>query len=406
MGLPGLYFPGVESAHVSGRGPAAPERLRVPGKLGRTRGGSDRLDVVESIEQTDASVATVSSVRRMEYNDAGRLWRLYEDGVLLAEYVYNAAGQRTRKVVHEGESSTVTVFHYGLAGELLSETDGAGRSLRDYVWVNGQTVAQIDVVRGDNGSSRDMLLYLYPDHLMTSRAATDDTGQVVWTWDGGAFGDGAADTDPDGDGTATHVSLRFPGQYQDAESGWHYNWNRYYDPSLGRYLQSDPIGYYDGLNTYAYVHANPIKYTDTLGLLVDAYYNSQKGEVTVRDRDTGQTVTVPATSGGVPFGERLPDGKYEILDRAGNPESFRLDPVDENPRNDRHDPSGRHEFRLHEPGNTTGCIAVDNRDDWERVRDLINNTRTDTVMDRAKPPWWAPLRRPRPITRYGDLYVY
>ena len=230
-------------------------------------GSSNRLDVVESIERTDASVVTVSSSRRMEYNDAGRLWRLYEDGVLLAEYVYNAAGQRTRKVVHDGESSTVTVFHYGLAGELQSETDGAGRSLRDYVWVNGQTVAQIDVVRGDNGSSRDKLLYLYPDHLMTSRAATDDTGQVVWTWDGGAFGAGAADTDPDGDGTETHVSLRFPGQYQDAESGWHYNWNRYYDPSLGRYIQSDPIGLQGGWNTYGYVSGNPLRYIDPFGLL-------------------------------------------------------------------------------------------------------------------------------------------
>jgi RHS repeat-associated protein len=57
-----------------------------------------------------------------------------------------------------------------------------------------------------------------------------------------------------------------PGQYYDSETGLHYNWHRYYDPSTGRYLTPDPIGLDGGVNLYLYAMNNPILLIDPYGL--------------------------------------------------------------------------------------------------------------------------------------------
>ena len=95
----------------------------------------------------------------------------------------------------------------------------------------------------------------------------DAAGTTVWRWDQQEpFGNNPADEDPDANSVAFELPLRLPGQRYDAETALHYNYFRDYDPSLGRYEESDPIGLMAGLNTYAYAHGNPLTLTDPLGL--------------------------------------------------------------------------------------------------------------------------------------------
>jgi RHS repeat-associated protein len=61
-------------------------------------------------------------------------------------------------------------------------------------------------------------------------------------------------------------NLRFPGQYYDAETGLNQNYFRDYDPAIGRYVESDPIGLKAGINTYAYALDQPTNYIDPNGL--------------------------------------------------------------------------------------------------------------------------------------------
>jgi RHS repeat-associated protein len=68
-------------------------------------------------------------------------------------------------------------------------------------------------------------------------------------------------------------SLRFPGQVEDAETGLYYNWHRYYDPEVGRYVTADPIGLDGGINFYGYAKTNPLNWYDSMGLKEECVFN-------------------------------------------------------------------------------------------------------------------------------------
>ena len=198
-----------------------------------------------------------NGARTFTYNNTGRLWQLYENSALVATYTYNALGQRTRKVTDQG----TTFYHYDLNGKLVSESTDFFASAKDYVYMDNTPVAQIDM-----GLTTETVTYLHTDHLNTPRRATNQAGEVVWAWDGDAFGQTLANEDPINSGTTTAINLRFAGQYFDQETALHYNYFRYYDPSSGRYVTSDPIGLDGGANTFGYVFGNPLSLVDSNGL--------------------------------------------------------------------------------------------------------------------------------------------
>jgi RHS repeat-associated protein len=75
-----------------------------------------------------------------------------------------------------------------------------------------------------------------------------------------------SDNAPDKRVTATLTyNIRFPGRYYMAETGLNQNYFRDYDPQVGRYVESDPVGLRGGINTYAYVADDPINGIDPFG---------------------------------------------------------------------------------------------------------------------------------------------
>ncbi len=114
-------------------------------------------------------------------------------------------------------------------------------------------------------------------HLDTPRLIADDTQRTVWKWEQQEpFGVNAANDDPDADNVALEFNLRFPGQYFDKETNAHYNYFRDYDPAIGRYIESDPIGLAGGMNTYLYA-VNPLLQIDPRGLQGFFQFGGQAG---------------------------------------------------------------------------------------------------------------------------------
>jgi len=121
----------------------------------------------------------------------------------------------------------------------------------------------VAVIAGSAASPLPLLVYA--DHLNAPRVLVDKTDAARWRWISEPFGTTQPEQAPAGLSPIT-VNLRFPGQYYDSESGLSYNYFRDYDSTIGRYVQSDPIGLAGGINTYAYVEGNPLSYADSKGL--------------------------------------------------------------------------------------------------------------------------------------------
>jgi len=207
-----------------------------------------QLSGVTNIEHDSNGNTTNDGKHSYDYNVYNQL--IGVDGSI--SYGYNTHGQRTSKQTN----GKLTAFVYTTDGKVLAEYEN-GNLAAEYVYRNDIPIA---VIKQDN------IYYIHTDQLGIPRAVSDATQKIVWTWASDPFGNTAANDDPDGDGVAFTLNLRFAGQYYDSETGLHYNYFRYYDPKTGRYITSDPIGLAGGLNTYAYVGENPLTHIDFYGL--------------------------------------------------------------------------------------------------------------------------------------------
>jgi RHS repeat-associated protein len=189
------------------------------------------------------------------YNNRGRMASTNGASTL---YLYNALGQMIEK---SGTLGT-TILMQDEAGHLIGEYSSTGGLVEETVWLGDIPVATLQ----PNGSGGVNIFYVHTDHLNTPRKVSRPSdNQLEWRWDTDPFGTTAANQNPAGLGSFVY-NLRYPGQYYMAETGLNQNVRRDFDPQVGRYVESDPIGLGAGVNTYAYGEGNPVAVSDKFGL--------------------------------------------------------------------------------------------------------------------------------------------
>lgn len=253
-----------------------------------------RLDSVGATGRTyDATgnTQTIGTTKSYVYNDMNRMSQVKSGSAVQMNYAYNGRGEQVRKYI-----GTANVYSlYDEAGRWIGDYDNTGTPSQQVIWMNDLPVGALV-----GAAVAQKLHYIEPDALGAPRVVVDPTrgtnGTAVWNWNlqGEAFGATPPNQDPDGDANQFVFDMRFPGQRYDSVSGLNYNYFRDYDPSTGRYSQSDPIGLGGGISTYGYVEGNPFLFSDRLGLIKIPGIDGAVGETSIH-ANPGPDVTPPGS---------------------------------------------------------------------------------------------------------------
>ena len=168
-------------------------------------------------------------------------------GAVSASYVYEPSGRQAQKTV--GANKTRFIYD-GL--DLIATYDGAGVLQNRYVHGPGMDEPAIQV------TAAGVLSFFHRDFQNSIVALTDNSGAVTNKYTYSPFGESAP---------LSGTIFGYTAQRYDTETGLYYYKARHFSPTLGRFLQTDPIGYAGGdLNLYAYVGNDPMNFRDPLGL--------------------------------------------------------------------------------------------------------------------------------------------
>jgi RHS repeat-associated protein len=186
-------------------------------------------------------------------------------------YVYDSAGQRTRKVTdREGGSRKEERIYFG-GFEMYRQCAANGTSInleREtlHVMDDKQRIALVETrTRGSDGSPVQLIRFQFGNHLGTAALELDDQSTIISYEEYYPYGSTAYQA-VDQNIKAAAKRYRYTSKERDSETGFYYHGARYYAPWLGRWSSSDPIGIADGTNTYSYAGGTPVCHLDPHGL--------------------------------------------------------------------------------------------------------------------------------------------
>lgn len=205
-----------------------------------------------------------------QYDARKRLSVAKNNGIDAAWYGYDFKGRRVWRSVF-GTTTVQTHYIFDEQGHLLAEHDGStGAVLREYVWLGDTPVVMIDSTSGT-----PQTYYIHTGQIDEPLVMTGSSQAVVWNAYVEPFGQAQVFGTP-----SAGLDARLSRQWFEAETGLHQNWNREFDPSIGRYIEADPLGFEAGQNPYAYVENDPLNRSDPRGLdAVVNYWDSFTGHV-------------------------------------------------------------------------------------------------------------------------------
>ena len=197
-------------------------------------------------------------LRTFEYDNHNFLTSIIRksDGKILARFKYDAMHRRIAKI---DDSRTVIYVYDGL--RVIEEYED-GIFARSFIYGNGYDEVLTMEDRAGNK------FYYHLNDLGSVVAITDKDGMVIERYTYDVYG---YPTISDNSGAIIGYSTIgnpyfFAGRRWNHEISMYYNRLREYDPTRGRFLQRDPLGFNENLNQYAYVMNNPVNWIDPTGL--------------------------------------------------------------------------------------------------------------------------------------------
>jgi RHS repeat-associated protein len=227
-------------------------------RAGRTRYTYDAQGRLTERRTTTLSGKTLTWTFTWDAED--RLTDVHARGGTHWRYLYDALGRRIAKQRLNAEGQITEATTYRWDGAQLAEQHSNGVTLVwDYAGL--RPLAQRELKTDLTQEEVDRRFFAIVTDLAgaPSELVAPD-GELAWRGRSTAWGAVRSHR-----AATAYTPVRYPGQYFDPETGLHYNFNRYYDPDLGRYASPDPLGLAPAVNHYGYV-PNPFTGVDPLGL--------------------------------------------------------------------------------------------------------------------------------------------